>query len=1175
MRIQTFELIAFGPFTDNRMEFSDGSEGLHLVYGANEAGKSSALRALTHLFYGIPPRSSDNFVHRHQDLRIGGEIRRSSGDTLQFVRRKGNKNTLLSPSGEPLPDSLLTPYLGTVTRELFRMIYGMDHARLIEGGNDLATAKGDIGTSLFSAGMGIAGMKEVLISLENEAAELFKPAARKNPKVTRLISKFNDVEKECRQKSLSANKWVVHDRQLNRIMKQKQEVEDKLREFRAEHHRLERIQKAIPIIVRLQKLREEVARLGDVTFLPAGFADQRRELQESMNRSNAALIRREKEYRDIKKSMSEISPAAPLIQFQEDINQLFLLSGSHKKALFDLPKRRADLHRLNEEAESVLKRLGKEYRLSDAERFRLGDAQVARIRKLGRELDPQTERQQSARKKAMDLGQEVEIARQKLADMGILPDTTRLVKARDNAVKLGDLEERYRNAVADQKKYRKEADIALAGLGLWEGSLEALASLPVPSADTVSRFDSDFSKLEARIERLTDETAKQKEQMIALDREAEEMQAGGTIPTEAELMAARKHRDQGWQLILTTWLEHRVDTEKRRAFMTHAGNRHGDRDLAEAYAISVEQADRVGDRLRNESDRVAKLGSCRARRNECARKVADIDRDLALVRESEIRLNQEWRSLWNALGVDPLKPKEMAAWLQKHRMVAKAASDLRERETQAEQLKALIAGHCDHLVACLTDLDCGPRDKTENLEQLIHRAEAVITSANKARSDHEVMTATHGDLERQLRQAESERQQVDRSLSDWREQWALAIAPLGLDGRSLPEEVDTVLAWSQQLFDRLDKARTMKGRVRAMEADAEKFTEEVDKLCRKVSFDPEGLSPEDAVARLHEQLKTALADNARRGELKKQKESLGQVILKERAAIEDAETQMNQLCRTAGNVSVDELPEIERRSEEALEKKARMEKLNEELAGYSAGTDIDAFIDQLTGVDFDSLPAEIEELTDGISTLEVERSELDQAIGSETAALKLMDGSAAASHMAEKSQSILAEMREAVGQYARIQLASAILRAEIERYREANQGPILKRAGEIFNRLTLDSFSSLRPEYDDRDQPVLMGVRSSAEKVPIAAMSDGTRDQLYLALRLAGIEQRLLTDEPMPLVLDDILVNFDDERSQATLSVLAEFSKKTQVLFFTHHRHLVEMARDTVTPAGLFTHSLD
>lgn len=77
----------------------------------------------------------------------------------------------------------------------------------------------------------------------------------------------------------------------------------------------------------------------------------------------------------------------------------------------------------------------------------------------------------------------------------------------------------------------------------------------------------------------------------------------------------------------------------------------------------------------------------------------------------------------------------------------------------------------------------------------------------------------------------------------------------------------------------------------------------------------------------------------------------------------------------------------------------------------------------------------------------------------------------------------------------------------------------------------------------------------------MSGMSDGTLDQLYLSLRLASLGRYLEQNEPLPFILDDLLVNFDDLRSAETLRVLGEFAKKTQVLFFTHHQSLVDLAK--------------
>ena len=88
-------------------------------------------------------------------------------------------------------------------------------------------------------------------------------------------------------------------------------------------------------------------------------------------------------------------------------------------------------------------------------------------------------------------------------------------------------------------------------------------------------------------------------------------------------------------------------------------------------------------------------------------------------------------------------------------------------------------------------------------------------------------------------------------------------------------------------------------------------------------------------------------------------------------------------------------------------------------------------------------------------------------------------------------------------------------------------------------------------------------------------MSEGTADQLYLALRIASLERHLERHAPIPFILDDILVNFDDARAAAALEVLAALSERTQVIYFTHHQHLVELAKAKVGEKTLFVHALN
>ena len=77
-------------------------------------------------------------------------------------------------------------------------------------------------------------------------------------------------------------------------------------------------------------------------------------------------------------------------------------------------------------------------------------------------------------------------------------------------------------------------------------------------------------------------------------------------------------------------------------------------------------------------------------------------------------------------------------------------------------------------------------------------------------------------------------------------------------------------------------------------------------------------------------------------------------------------------------------------------------------------------------------------------------------------------------------------------------------------------------------------------------------------------LSLGTREQLFLALRLAYVLDYCDRNEPLPLVMDDVLVNFDEDRAATTLQALRDVARTTQILFLTCHRHLMQLARKTV-----------
>lgn len=254
---------------------------------------------------------------------------------------------------------------------------------------------------------------------------------------------------------------------------------------------------------------------------------------------------------------------------------------------------------------------------------------------------------------------------------------------------------------------------------------------------------------------------------------------------------------------------------------------------------------------------------------------------------------------------------------------------------------------------------------------------------------------------------------------------------------------------------------------------------------------------------------------------------------------------------------------------------SRLYTLEREISEAGEGTSIADLEKEGQHVDPDTLSAEIDDLTHTIEEeLEPQRTKLAERKGAEENELALMDGSDRAAELADEAQGILAGIRSHAEQYVRLRLAAHILRQEIERYRRDNEGPLVRRASEHFSLLTLGSFDSVRVDFNEKDEPALVGIRPAGEVVQVEGMSSGSLDQLYLALRLAALERYMDSAEPMPFIVDDILIQFDDDRSKATLKVLAEFGLKTQVILFTHHSRVVEQAKALGVDAPVSVHEL-
>lgn len=201
------------------------------------------------------------------------------------------------------------------------------------------------------------------------------------------------------------------------------------------------------------------------------------------------------------------------------------------------------------------------------------------------------------------------------------------------------------------------------------------------------------------------------------------------------------------------------------------------------------------------------------------------------------------------------------------------------------------------------------------------------------------------------------------------------------------------------------------------------------------------------------------------------------------------------------------------------------------------------------------------ELSEAIARLTGDRATAKAAFA------QLDDGPDAAIAAADAEQA-RAEMAVQAEAYVRKRAEAALLRWTISRYRAQRQTPLLKRASDIFSKLTLGRYMELLVDVES-DKARLAGLAHDQSVVPVEVMSEGTVDQLFMALRIAAVEDAVRAGAVLPFIADDLFINYDDRRARAGFQVLAELAQTTQVLFFTHHQHLVTVAEEALAPLNV------
>jgi uncharacterized protein YhaN len=1164
VRLLELELSAFGALRHRKLDFSQPGPQLHLLYGPNETGKSTTLRAILGLLYGIDHQSPDARVFGPDNLRITARLCNQAGVQLIATRVKGRKTSLRGQNDEPLDEAALACLLGELPYAVFKLMFGLDHERLREGGEQLRLGRGALGESLFEAGFGGSGVQRVLHELRGEAEALFKPSGRLPP-LNEAIRAYRDASRRSREASTRAESFRIQQEQLEHVRHRAHTLQEQRNERLSEQGRLRRVLRALPGLAKRRELLARKALLGDAVSLPEDAADARRSVQAELRgyereaaglAASVAKLRAELVDLSIPQSLAELHP--------EVLRGVRNRLGNHLKAIEDLPRRRAQLRVLQSEANEALRELGNPAALSEVEQLRVDRASQAHVAELASEYGALAERVAAAeRERAAIVAEMDHLAAETEARTEAL-DLVPLAQALVQARSAGDLERQSAQLAGELQNERQRCEAMLDLLGLSGIALQDLSSIPWPSELAVAEY-------RRRLERQDHEAARLAQQALELDQrerrvahDLSRIEHEGAPPTERDLQNMRTERGRRWQRVrelLTA--QHRLEQPGKAP----------PEALAE-FERALRDADDMADRLRREASRVSQLAALLAERESAVAERLSLEQRKSEQQREHEAATAEWHALWARVSISPRSPLESQELLIKVTGLREWTERNQQRQAQLAALQTQAAALRAALERGLMALGEPAIPAHEALASAALRAERVLQRAERGaieRSEREHRQASLGQAQRRAEQrladAESARQA-------WHAQWHERMAQLRLRPAASVSEAIAVLDGLRRLFSKVDEIRKMQNRIDAMEADAKEFRRDVMLLMDRHLFELRELVLEEAAEELIRRYEKARSDLLQRQRIEA---DLGQA-LKRLDEIELARAAANEhlasLQRNAGVGDSEALERAERRSEEARSLARDLGETEDELLRHGEGQSLPELEAQAADAPRDRLRPRLVEIESELEELDESYKEVCHQVGRLEQGLQSLEQDERAAEAAAEAEQQLSLIKTVTRTFVRKKLAAELLLREIRRYREANQGPVISRASELFARLTLGQHQRLQVGFSANDEPVLLCVDALERQLQVDALSDGARDQLYLALRLASLERFAEHREPLPLLLDDVLIHFDDERARAALQVLCDFADTTQVLFFTHHARLLELARQALPPDRLVEHRL-
>ena len=280
----------------------------------------------------------------------------------------------------------------------------------------------------------------------------------------------------------------------------------------------------------------------------------------------------------------------------------------------------------------------------------------------------------------------------------------------------------------------------------------------------------------------------------------------------------------------------------------------------------------------------------------------------------------------------------------------------------------------------------------------------------------------------------------------------------------------------------------------------------------------------------------------------------------------DAQEELGRLLELGGASNAEEFRRRHSHAEERLQLEGSVRDIMHRLTEASGpGAALESLLAALEHAEHQTIEAEIERLEEEFRVVESEQQQTASDRGSIETQLQQIEGEEASSRLRMERGQLIEEIRAHASEWAKLTLAEALIDEARSKFERERQPDVIREAESFFRDTTGGRYDSVFSPLGE--QSIYVTDSNGNSKQP-SQLSRGTREQLFLSLRFGLVRELGRRNETLPVIVDEVLVNFDPERALRAASAFVRLAEDNQVLVFTCHPRTVDLFKEAAATAG-------